>query len=166
MHSLTLYRLLIEISVVLTSPRPRPDDMVASSWEPFSLCRSEWISDKLHVALYHTLRCAAEEESHEHERGSISCCATPTPTCSAYSLNRCFIGIILTVCCVSAQINNADSSRKTRCSIWTQSGAICGALQLCDEQSGDGERDVEGATGACGLTNEYPGGFSLIVGEE
>lgn len=49
--------------------------------------------------------------------------------------------------------------------MWTQSEAICGALQLCDEQSGM-EGDGVGARGACGLTNEYPGGFFLIVGEE
>lgn len=53
--------------------------------------------------------------------------------------------------------------RKTeKITIWTQSGAICGALQLHDEQMGWGAKK----NGACGLTNEYPGGFSLIVAEE
>lgn len=96
-------------------------------------------------------------KTHKHERGSISCCGTPTP-----HLLWLFFKLLLywyysrRPLCVSTQINNTDSSRKTHFSIWTQSGAICGALQLHDEQRGT-ERDGEGARGACGLTNEYPG---------
>lgn len=71
------------------------------------------------------------------------------PPSSAYSLNLCFIGVIRAVRCLSTQINNTDSSHKTHFSIWTQSGAICGALQLCDEQRGTG-RDGEGARGPVG----------------
>lgn len=106
-----------------------------SFWKPFSLYRSKRILDKLHPPLCHT----SSTQHHKHEQGSISCCTTPTPTSSGYSPNRCFIGIICAVRCVSTQINNTDSSYKTHFSIWTQSGAICGTLQLCDEQRGDGE---------------------------
>lgn len=59
-------------------------------------------------------------------------------------------GIMPAVRCVSAQINNTDSSYKTHFSIRTQSGDICGALQLCDEQRGGWrgvDREQEGPVG-------------------
>lgn len=161
---MTLHRILIKIYPALTSPSAATPQSLTTTWlhrsgdlfENHFHCADENAFSISFICLCVTCCHMQHRKTHKHEQGSVSCCGTPTPTFSGYSLNCCFIGIIRAVRCVSTEINNTDSSCKSHFSIWTQSGAICGGLQLCDEQRGT-ERNGEGARGACGLTNEYPG---------
>lgn len=99
------------------------------------------------------------------ERGSISGSSTLTPTSSDAPLTIAALSILF-----ASQHKSITLTYRVKKHI-SQYGLkvepFCGALQLCDGLSGtESDREVAKGGKPCGLTNEYPGGFSLIVGEE
>lgn len=81
--------------------------------------------------------------------------------------NLCFIRIIRAVRRVSTRINNTDTHLVKHISQYGLKVEPCNYVTSWGGRRAMGREGAsERARGACGLTNEYPGGFSLIVGEE